>query len=144
MIEQSIEQAIEPRETHLRDYLRILRKRMKIIVLVFGIVFVVSAVKTFTTTPIYSASTKVLIEKTEPGDILSNYGYVSYDPEFLATQSHIITSMPVAQKVVALLNLEKTYDTFTSQHSGGFFAPSVDKGVGVRTDEDHLESFQQR
>ncbi len=120
MIEQPLEQTIEPRETHLRDYLRILRKRMKIIVLVFGIVFVVSAVKTFTTTPIYSASTKVLIEKTEPGDILSNYGYVSYDPEFLATQSHIITSMPVAQKVVALLNLEKTYDTFTSQHSGGF------------------------
>ena len=52
--------------------------------------------------------------------MMMNYAYVSYDPEFLTTQSHIIKSASVAEKVVDLLNLEKTYDTFMDQHEKGF------------------------
>lgn len=117
MIEQEM---IEEKEIHLRDYFRIVQKRKATVVTVFLIVFALVLITTFTTTPQYNASTKVLIEKNEQEQAFMNYAYTSYDPEFLATQSHIIKSTPVAKKVVDLLKLEKTYETFTEQHRGGF------------------------
>ena len=45
---------------------------------------------------------------------MPNYGYVQYDPEFLQTQSQIITSYPVAKKVVKQLNLAETYDRYAA------------------------------
>ena len=111
---------IEDRETTLRDYMRILRKRMKTIVLVFGIVFVLVVVKTFTTTPQYKATTKVLIEKTDPRDILSDNSYTGSDSKFLDTQTQIIKSIPVAEKVVRLLKLDEAYPSFVDMHSQGF------------------------
>ena len=118
----------EEREIHLRDYIRILRKRKSTIVIFFAIVFIMILVGSLTSTPVYSTATKVLIEKNEPNQILTNYTYVSYDPEFLETQSLIIKSIPVSKKVVHLLNLEKNFDTFMNQHTESGFILSAVKG----------------
>lgn len=115
MIETEIENEVG-RETHLRDYLRVVLKRKYTVLLVFIIVFTAVFIKTITSIPLYSAATSVLIEKSEPNLIMSNYSYSPFDPEFLATQSHIIKSTSVAQKVVRLLDLEKAYDSFSKQH----------------------------
>jgi polysaccharide biosynthesis transport protein len=116
---------------HLRDYLRTVQKRKYTVLLVFVVVFTVVLIKTLTDTPQYSASTQVLIEKSDPTPILSNYAYSPFDPEFLETQSHIIKSTPVAQKVVRLLDLEKSYDSFSRQQ--GLSLPFFESILGWGT-----------
>ena len=64
----------EEQEIHLRDYFRILSKRKYIILTVFAIVFLATAVKTFTTTPIYTAASQVLLER--------NYGSKGLDYQY--------------------------------------------------------------
>ncbi len=103
---------LREKEIHLKDYLNILRKRKLIVFSFFIITFTVVLINTLTATPIYEASTRLLIEKTDASPLMPNYGYVQYDPEFLQTQAEIITSFPVAKKVVKQLNLEETYDSY--------------------------------
>ena len=107
----------EEQEIHLRDYLRIISKRKYTILTVFAIVFLATAVKTFTTTPIYSASSQVLIERN-----LGNKGldeqYRYYDPDFLDTQSEIIMSANVARKVVDKLQLASRYRHYFFKNDG--------------------------
>jgi capsular exopolysaccharide synthesis family protein len=117
---------LREKEIHLRDYLNILRKRKLIIFSIFIIIFTVVLIKTLTATPIYEASTRLLIEKTDASPLMPNYGYASYDPEFLQTQAQIITSYPVAKKVVKQLNLEQTYDSYVAgRDESGFSLNAV-------------------
>lgn len=97
----------EEQEIHLRDYLRIILKRKYFILTVFTIVFLATAVKTFTTTPIFRASSQVLIERNF-GDKGLDYQY-RYEPDFLDTQAEIIKSANVARKVVDKLQLASRY-----------------------------------
>lgn len=113
---------LKEKEIHLQDYLNILRKRKLIVLSIFIITFTVVLIITLTTTPIYVASTKLLIEKNDPTPLLQNYSYAQYDPEFLNTQSQIITSYPVARKVVEQLKLEKTYDKYFEQKDESGFS----------------------
>ena len=105
---------LSEKEIHLQDYLNILRKRKLIVFSFFIITFTVVLISTLTATPIYEASTRLLIEKTNSATLMSNYNYVQFDPEFLQTQVQIITSYPVAKKVVKELNLEETYDSYVA------------------------------
>lgn len=105
---------LREKEIHLREYLNILSKRRFIVFSIFIIIFTVVLISTLTATPIYKASTRLLIEKTDASPLMPHYGYVQYDPEFLQTQSQIITSYPVAKKVVKQLNLEQTYDSYVA------------------------------
>ena len=91
---------LREKEIHLKDYLNIVRKRKLIVFSFFIITFTVVLIITLTATPIYEASTRLLIEKTNAAALMPNYSYVQYDPEFLQTQAQIITSFPVAKKVV--------------------------------------------
>jgi len=117
---------LREKEINLRDYLNILRKRKVIIFSIFIIVFTVVLIKTLTTTPIYEASTRLLIEKTDASPLMPNYGYSAYDPEFLQTQAQIITSLPVAKKVVKQLNLDQTYDRYIAgRDESGFSVNAV-------------------
>jgi len=117
---------LREKEINLRDYLNILRKRKLIIFSIFIIVFTVVLIKTLTATPIYEASTRLLIEKTDASPLMPNYGYTSYDPEFLQTQAQIITSLPVAKKVVRQLNLDQTYDRYVAgRDESGFSVTAV-------------------
>ncbi|MFT5701701.1 MAG: succinoglycan biosynthesis transport protein ExoP [Desulforhopalus sp.] len=97
----------EEQEIHLRDYLRIILKRKYFILTVLAIVFLVAAVKTFTTTPIYIAASQVLIERN-----VGSKGFEEqyrYEPDFLDTQAEIIKSTNVARKVVDKLQLASRY-----------------------------------
>src|SRR4030043_1130785 len=104
---------MEEREIHLREYLRVVYKRRYTVYTFFVIVFVVVLIGTLSATPVYNASTKVLIEKVEPSNlsVMSPY-YMPYDPEFYETQYQLIKSTSVAQKVVKMLSLEKTYESY--------------------------------
>jgi succinoglycan biosynthesis transport protein ExoP len=104
---------IEEKEIHLRDYLRIILKRRYTALTFFIIVSVIVVIGTLSSTPIYQASAKVLIEKVEPANLAMLYPYYApYEPEFYETQFQIIKSTSVARKVVTMLSLENTYESY--------------------------------
>ncbi len=106
---------MEEREIHLRDYLRIVNKRRNTVFTFFFITFIVVVIATFTTTPRYLASSKVMVEKNTSSALDGMSSYTPYDPEFLETQYQIIKSAAVAKKVVESFDVEKMYDTFFSK-----------------------------
>jgi succinoglycan biosynthesis transport protein ExoP len=111
-------------EVSVRDYFIIIRKRKYIVVTLLVVVFLLTTIATFSTTPIYTAATEVLIERNRGSSGLENQ-YYSYDPEFLDTQSAIIQSAKVARRVVDSLKLTTAYRTFfleDKQDSPSFFS----------------------
>jgi hypothetical protein len=101
----------EEKEIHLRDYLKIIVKRRQIALTFFGVVVALAVILPLSSTPLYMATTKVLIEKSEPGNLaMMNMYYTPYDPEFYETQYQLIKGSSVAQKVVKVLSLDKTYN----------------------------------
>jgi capsular exopolysaccharide synthesis family protein len=116
---------MEEKEIHLRDYLRIVLKRKNTVLTFFIVTFLVVLIATFTATPVYRATTKVMMERDASGSLTGNYRYLSYDPEFLETQYQVITSMSVAEKVADILGPEKVYNAFfdEAEEGNGFLAP---------------------
>ncbi|MDA3788145.1 MAG: polysaccharide biosynthesis tyrosine autokinase [Desulfobacula sp.] len=103
---------MEEKEIHLRDYLRIVNKRKGTIITFFIITLLIVIIATFTATPMFRASTKVMIEKNTAGSLTSAYLYTPYDPEFLETQFQLIKSAVVVEKVVKSLGAEKMHAFF--------------------------------
>ena len=106
---------MDEKEIHLRDYLRIITKRKGTIITFFLLTLITVIIATFTATPLYLASTKVLIERNTSNSLTSSYRYTPYDPEFLETQHQLIKSAAVVEKVVKALNPENIYDSFFAQ-----------------------------
>lgn len=103
---------IKKEELHLRDIIRIIKKRRQV---VFGFllsVVALGALATFFTTPLYEGMTKVMIEGTEAADLTAASRRNSYDPIFYETQFQLIRSRAVARRVVKTLSLEENYDAF--------------------------------
>jgi polysaccharide biosynthesis transport protein len=112
---------MEEQEIHLRDYYKVIVKRRYTVAAVFAVVFLVCLIVTFSTTPLYMATTKILIEKSEPNNLAAmNFYYVPYDPDFYETQYQLIKSTPVAEKVVEMLSLDKTYGPYFAHEKKGF------------------------
>jgi capsular exopolysaccharide synthesis family protein len=112
---------MEDREIHLRDYLKIIAKRRQLVFTFFGVVFAVSLILTFSATPLYLATAKVLIEKSEPGNLgPMNMYYAPYDPDFYETQYQLIKGASVGKKVVKMLSLDKNYETYFKGDKQGF------------------------
>jgi capsular exopolysaccharide synthesis family protein len=115
---------MEEREIHLRDYLKTLYKRKYTVLTFFVIVFVVVLIGALSTTPVYEATTKVLIEKIELYNMSMASGggpyFMPYDPEFYDTQLHLIKSTAVAQKVVNKLSLENAYESYFKDSKKNF------------------------
>jgi capsular exopolysaccharide synthesis family protein len=92
------------KELHLRDYFKIIKKRRRFVFALLIVVVVLGAVATLATVPVYRATTNLLIEKNERGNLMPNNAYaMSYDPDFFETQFQVIKSTAVARKVVDLL-----------------------------------------
>lgn len=108
------------KELHLRDYLMVLRKRKTAAYTTFLIIAVLVLIYNFSITPQYEATAKLLIEQGQANPLLSNYATGVRDPEFLSTQAQIIKSMPVGLKVVDMLNLEATYNSYFAGQDDGF------------------------
>jgi capsular exopolysaccharide synthesis family protein len=123
-------------EVHLRDYIRVLRKRRYVIYTFFAVFLALVLIYTFTTTPIYKATTRLVIEKAEQYTI-TEYGLTAYDPEFYATQHKLIKSRPVARKVVQKLQDEALFMDYFRQEVG-FIAKTVS---GIRNGFSSIFSF---
>ena len=103
---------MEEKEIHLRDYLKVINKRRYTVATFFIIVATITLIRTLSAVPVYTSSSRLLIEKAEPSSMMMNYYYAPYDPEFYETQYHLIKSASVAKKVVKALSLETTYGSY--------------------------------
>jgi polysaccharide biosynthesis transport protein len=97
-------------DTHILDRINAIYKYRYIVVTVFLLVLLAVAIRTFTTTPMFRATTSVLIEDERAASVAgfnsaTSQEYVS-DPEpYYQTQLRILTGRELAAKVVARLNL---------------------------------------
>ena len=103
---------INKEELHLRDIIRIVKKRRHILLAFLLSVVALVSLATFITTPLYEGTTKVLIERIEGADLTGSYRRTSYDPVFHETQFQLIKSRAVAQRVVEGISLEENYEAF--------------------------------
>jgi uncharacterized protein involved in exopolysaccharide biosynthesis len=111
---------MQEKDIHVRDYIRVILKRKPTIATFFVITFLVVVIGTFTMTPQYLGSTKVLIEKNETDPLYANrYRYSPVDLQFIETQIQIITSKSVARKVVKNLDLGKNYQSYFPEKQMG-------------------------
>jgi len=94
----------------LRDYLRVLIKRIWIVVGTLAIVFGATLIATLRATPIYDAMGSIAINKPDPmltnlrdGNNTMDY----YDPTDLDTEVRILRSDLLALQVIKQLNLDR-------------------------------------
>lgn len=107
-------------EIHLRDYLRVIMKRRWTIISCFLIVFISTAVFTFTATPIFQGSARLIIEKDNP-NVLSIEEVMAVDSsgtDYYQTQYKIIESRSLARKVIETLNLQDSEEFFPKPSQG--------------------------
>jgi polysaccharide biosynthesis transport protein len=108
--EEALDAVQRDERKHLRDYFRVLYKRKGLLLALMCITFISSALLTFSKTPMYTASTMVLIEKNLDTNRIEGFGgYFSWDPEFQATQFELIRGFNVALRVVERLQLDSRY-----------------------------------
>ena len=94
-------------EPHLLDYTRVLYKRRWIAGTAFTVVFLLVTVYTFTATPIYEATTKLLIESDNPNvvsfkEVIDEQGSKN---DYYTTQYNILQSRTLARRTLNDLKL---------------------------------------
>lgn len=109
---------INNQNLHLRDILRVLRKRRSALIGFFVTFFSLVLLFTFTSTPYFEGSTKVMIEKAESDNLTGRYVSTRTDPEFYGTQFQLIKSRAVARRVVSTLGLDQNPEAFFGKQEG--------------------------
>ncbi len=101
-----MEEQVE-REVHLLDYIRVLRKRKWIILTCFLVVVFITAFATLTKTPVYRATTKLVIEKKNPNvvSVEEVFAMDASSTDYYQTQYEILKSRTIAKGVINRLNL---------------------------------------
>ncbi len=127
MHNESINDAAQPEKgKHLRDYLRIVLNRKWTILTVMVIISCTVALLTFSKTPVYTASTQVLIEKNmDAGSMEGLRMYMMRDPNFRATQFQLIRSFNVAHRVVKDLQLDTKYKKYFFGFEPEYISPII-------------------
>jgi len=98
------------KEIHLRDYFAILKKRQTTVFTFFVITLLLVTIATFSMTPLYTASSQVLVEENYgDNNIEGTYTYKRYNQEFFNTQFKIIASSNTVKRVVRQLQLDTKY-----------------------------------
>jgi succinoglycan biosynthesis transport protein ExoP len=97
----------EEKEVHLRDYWRVVRKRAWVVLAVFLIAVVVTAVKTFSTKPLYrgTATIQINIENPQVVDFKEIFTINMWAMDYYQTQYKILESRSLASRVVDRLRL---------------------------------------
>jgi capsular exopolysaccharide synthesis family protein len=112
-------------EVHLRDYLNVILKRKKIILLFLASVFITATILTFMMTPLYKSTAVVRITSDNP-NVLSFRDVQGLTPgaDYYQTQYEIFKSRSLAEKVIMNLSLDKKRDFMpvesTLDHVKGF------------------------
>ncbi|MFO7963168.1 MAG: polysaccharide biosynthesis tyrosine autokinase [Desulfobacterales bacterium] len=98
----------------LRDYMRIILKRRWTVIAFFAVVVFTVAVYTFSATPIFQATSRIVIEKENP-NLVSIQEVMAVDAtgtDYYQTQYKIIESRNVAREVIRRLDLENSPEFF--------------------------------
>ena len=109
MVEEYKEEQID-----LRDYLRVVQKRKWTILTVFAVVVITVLIHVFTATPIYQATTRLIIDKESP-NVVSIQDVMTIDAsgtDYYQTQYKIIESRGVAREVTRRLRLDESEEFF--------------------------------
>jgi uncharacterized protein involved in exopolysaccharide biosynthesis len=100
---------LSDRETHLRDYVRVLRKHRWLALAIFIVVSGTGTLYIYGQVPVYQATATVLIDP-EPPKVLNIQEVTpigSPTQDYYQTQYEIIRSRPVVERVVTTLNLRQ-------------------------------------
>jgi uncharacterized protein involved in exopolysaccharide biosynthesis len=111
----------EEQQIDLRDYLRVVLKRRWTVIAVFAIIVVTAAIYSFTATPIYQATTRLIIEKENP-NVVSIQEVMAIDSsgtDYYQTQYKIIESRAVARDVIKRLKLDENEEFVTPKGKEG-------------------------
>lgn len=101
---------LEEESLHLRDYLKVIIKRRNSVVTFAAVIVIIVSVGALRETPVYKATTRVLIDKEGSNVINLRDPYYEgyYSEDYYRTQYELIQSTAVASKVVKNLNLDKS------------------------------------
>lgn len=110
MQEFPMEEMIEEEETHLSEYLMVLRKRKILIIFILILTVSASMFYSFSTDPIFESSAKIIIDREKSsspitGERTDFEGYYSQSMTF-NTSIKMIRSTPVIKLVIPALNLD--------------------------------------
>lgn len=109
----SMDQQSEDR-IDLRDYIRVLSRRRWTVITFFVVVVFTVAIHTFTATPIYQATARIVIEKENP-NLVSIQEVLAVDAtgsDYYQTQYKIIESRKVVREVIDRLDLRNSTEFF--------------------------------
>ena len=122
-MDQFREEIGEESQIDIRHYLRVVRKRKWTILAVFVILVLTVVINDFTKVPIYEASARMIIEKSNPNvvSIQEVMAIDSWDPDYKETQFKIIQSRSVARSVIKKLKLADS-EEFKPQPPQGIIA----------------------
>src|SRR5207237_9817723 len=104
-------------EPHLLDYVRVLYKRRWIAGTAFTVVMLLVTVYTFTVTPIYQATTKLLIESDSP-NVVSFKEVINEEQtkaDYYQTQYNILQSRSLARRTLETLKLWESGEFVTNK-----------------------------
>lgn len=115
-------------EVHLADYFNIVRKRKwTVIAFFFAIVGLVSA-WSFSTTPVYKATTKILIESQSSflNKIADATNVDPKDEAYYQTQYRLLMSRSLAKKVIEDLSLWKNFRNDSDKNPDASLSPEAE------------------
>ncbi len=94
-------------EINLRDYLHIIRKRRWVIITILFMIVISVTILTFRQTPVYEATTRILIEKETPNILTFKevLDLETADTDYYQTQYKILKSRTLVKQVLEKLDL---------------------------------------
>ncbi|MDY7037466.1 MAG: polysaccharide biosynthesis tyrosine autokinase, partial [Thermodesulfobacteriota bacterium] len=98
----------------LFDYLRVIQKRRWTAITVFTVIVITVAIHAFTATPVYEATSRLIIDRENP-NVVSIQEVMAVDAsgtDYYQTQYKIIESRTVAREVINRLHLDKSEEFF--------------------------------
>jgi capsular exopolysaccharide synthesis family protein len=102
--------AFQKPDVHLRDYLRVLYRRRWPALAVFVVILAAAIIRTLLVPPVYRATTRILIEKTQAQNLGANSSMYNYwDPDFYSTQVQIIRSAATAERAARALGADEEF-----------------------------------
>ncbi len=111
-------------ELHLIDYIDILKKRRSVVIATFVVVVATVAFFSLRATPVYMATTQILIENnTRPViNVGESLGIQSLGPDYYKTQYNLLISRSLARQVIDRLGLRDVYYRKAGQDSPGLLS----------------------
>lgn len=103
------------RDIPLRDHLKVISKRRKIVAIFFATTVFVVFLLTFATTPLYEGKTRIVVEKIQPSELIGRSRFDSTDPEFYETQYQLLKGRAVVYRVIDMLSLVENDEAYRQQ-----------------------------